>query len=181
MQTNTSASQNHIPNSLQAGQLDSTSTSHNNNIYYSTSITADNSTVKNPEETEAAISLAIPASRCSPSERGRPSISEVTCQLRQDRKLSVINRADKAKVVGAKSQLGKSHETEALDSIEDRVRSSFELAYGDGRANDHQEREQWSNKVEYMLSVIGYVVDLGSKTNMIRCWSRSSPNARPVL
>lgn len=25
-----------------------------------------------------------------------------------------------------------------------------------------EKREQWSNKVEYMLSVIGYVVDLGN-------------------
>ena len=25
------------------------------------------------------------------------------------------------------------------------------------------QREQWSNKIEYMLSVIGYVVDLGSE------------------
>ena len=27
------------------------------------------------------------------------------------------------------------------------------------------QREQWSNKIEYMLSVIGYVVDLGSEYN----------------
>jgi hypothetical protein len=29
-------------------------------------------------------------------------------------------------------------------------------------------RDQWSNKVEYLLSVIGYVVDLGSKYNSLK-------------
>ena len=27
---------------------------------------------------------------------------------------------------------------------------------------EKKDREQWSNKIEYMLSVIGYVVDLGN-------------------
>lgn len=45
------------------------------------------------------------------------------------------------------------------------------LHYGEEQVNQRtvehdqqltENREQWSNKVEYMLSVIGYVVDLGS-------------------
>ena len=38
------------------------------------------------------------------------------------------------------------------------------IVENDQQFNDtvNGEREQWSNKIEYMLSVIGYVVDLGS-------------------
>lgn len=38
-----------------------------------------------------------------------------------------------------------------------------ELANEVGEDVNVKERDQWANRAEYMLSVIGYVVDLGSK------------------
>lgn len=40
-----------------------------------------------------------------------------------------------------------------------------QLATEVGEDEDLKERDQWANRFEYMLSVIGYVVDLGSKQN----------------
>ncbi len=44
------------------------------------------------------------------------------------------------------------YEEVPVDRVVSEMAGSSELA----------ERDQWSNKLEYMLSVIGYVVDLGS-------------------
>ena len=46
----------------------------------------------------------------------------------------------------------------------DRIKSEVD---GNNNDCDSKERDQWSNKLEYMLSVIGYVVDLGSSCQIL--------------
>ena len=48
--------------------------------------------------------------------------------------------------------------TESENNVNNKSLSNTELT---------PERDVWSNKIEYMLSVIGYVVDLGSKIIMV--------------
>jgi hypothetical protein len=53
-------------------------------------------------------------------------------------------------------------EEEINIEIKSEVNPNFSLQIDEKLSPNMEKREQWSNKVEYMLSVIGYVVDLGN-------------------
>ena len=53
--------------------------------------------------------------------------------------------------------------SEDTKTVKSSLKSQSNAVIDSDDAIDYEHRDEWANKVEYMLSVIGYVVDLGSE------------------